>query len=69
MLYLKAFWLGIRMAFEQYMEMIQENKWYLILLLIDILLIPVKIVIIIPMLCFRKGREIFTKIGKDGLGA
>ena len=42
MLYLKAFWLGIRMAFEQYMEMIQENKWYLILLLIDILLIPVK---------------------------
>lgn len=65
--FIRAVWVGILGGFKWYAKTIKENKWYIIPCIIDIVLIPIKIVII-PLACFTKcGRKIFITLGRDVL--
>ena len=65
MWFVKAVGIGILNGFKWYGRRIKESRWYLIPLAIDVVLIPVKIVVV-PLACLtRTGRQFFLDIGTD----
>lgn len=62
--YLKCYWYGTKAALNMYKYLIEENKWMIILFIIDMIFIPVKMLIFIP-LSFTKWFST-TKIYKFG---
>ena len=64
-MYVKAIETGLLNAVKWYGRRIQESKWYLIPLLVDVILIPLKIVIV-PFVCLTKrGRDSLIRIEKE----
>ena len=64
-MYVEAIETGLLNAVKWYGRRIQEDKWYLIPLLVDVILIPLKIVIV-PFVCLTKrGRDSLIRIGKE----
>ena len=64
-MYVKALGTGFINGLKWYGRRIQESKWYLIPLLVDVILIPLKIVIV-PFVCLTKrGRDSLIRIGEE----
>ena len=64
-MYVKALGTGFINGLKWYGRRIQESKWYIIPLIIDTALIPLKI-IVIPLLCLKKEwREYFIRNGEE----
>ena len=64
-MYVKAVGIGLLNGAKWYGRRIQESKWYLIPLLVDVILIPLKIVIV-PFICLTKrGRDSLIRIGEE----
>jgi hypothetical protein len=56
---------GFINGLKWYGRRIQESKWYIIPLIIDTALIPLKIVVV-PLICLiKRGRNMFVIIGSD----
>ena len=68
MFVISIFWylgVGVCNGFKWYGRRIKESKWYIIPLIIDTALIPLKI-IVIPLLCLKKEwREYFIRNGEE----
>jgi hypothetical protein len=68
----KAVWYGILNGFKWYGKTIRECKWYILPFMIDMLLIPAKLVAV-PIMCLTKhGRNYLIGIGQyieEDLGA
>lgn len=64
-MYVKAIGIGLLSGAKWYGRCIQESKWYLIPLLVDVILIPLKI-IVVPFICLTKrGRNYLIRIGEE----
>ena len=64
-MYVKAIGIGLLNGAKWYGRRIQESKWYLIPLLVDVILIPLKIVIV-PFICLTKrGRNYLIRTGEE----
>lgn len=62
---IKAVARGTINGFAWYGRRIQESKWYIIPIVIDVILIPVKFVII-PCMCLTKqGRKAIISLGQS----
>ena len=65
LIFAKAVGTGFINGFKWYGRRIRESKWYIIPLIFDIALIPLKIVVI-PLICLTKhGRNMFQIIGSE----
>lgn len=65
LIFVKALGTGFINGWKWYGRRIQESKWYIIPLIIDTTLIPLKIVVV-PLICLTKrGRNMFVIIGSD----
>ena len=68
MFIISIFWylgVGVCNGFKWYGRRIQESKWYIIPLIIDTALIPLKIVVV-PFVCLTKrGRNYLIRIGEE----
>jgi hypothetical protein len=65
LIFVKAIGTGILNGAKWYGRRIQESKWYLIPLLVDVILIPLKI-IVVPFVCLTKrGRDSLIRIGEE----
>lgn len=64
-MYVKEIGIGLLNGAKWYGRRTQESKWYLIPLLVDVILIPLKIVIV-PFICLTKrGRNYLIRFGKE----
>ena len=64
-MYVKAIGTGFINGLKWYGRRIQESKWYIIPLIIDMALIPLKI-IVAPFVCLTKrGRNYLIRIGEE----
>ena len=64
-MYVKAVGTGLLNGVKWYGRRIQESKWYLIPLFVDVILIPLKI-IVVPFICLTKrGRNYLIRIGEE----
>lgn len=55
---------GISSGYRWYGRRLKESKWYIIPMIIDTVLIPLKIVVI-PLICLtKKGRAYFIRTGE-----
>ena len=65
LMFMKEVGTGFINGLKWYGRRIQESKWYLIPLLVDVILIPLKIVIV-PFVCLTKrGRDSLIRIGEE----
>ena len=65
LMYVKACGIGLLNGAKWYGRRIQESKWYLIPLLVDVILIPLKI-IVVPFICLTKrGRNYLIRTGEE----
>jgi hypothetical protein len=65
LIFVKAFGTGFINGWKWYGRRIQESKWYLIPLLVDVILIPLKISVV-PFVCLTKrGRDSLIRIGEE----
>ena len=65
LIFVKAVGTGFINGWKWYGRRIQESKWYIIPLIIDMALIPLKIVVF-PLICLTKrGRDSLIRIGKE----
>ena len=65
LMFMKAVGAGFIIGWKWYGRRIQESKWYIIPLIIDMALMPLKIVVI-PLICLTKrGRNMFVIIGNE----
>ena len=65
LIFVKALGIGFINGWKWYGRHIQESKWYIIPLIIDTALIPLKIVVV-PLICLTKrGRDSLIRIGKE----
>ena len=64
-MYVKALGTGFINGLKWYGRRIQESKWYIIPLIIDMALIPLKIVVF-PFICLTKrGRNYLIRTGEE----
>lgn len=64
-MYVKVVGTGLLNGVKWYRRRIQKSKWYLIPLLVDVILIPLKI-IVVPFVCLTKrGRDSLIRIGEE----
>ena len=65
LMFMKAVGAGFIIGWKWYGRRIQESKWYIIPLIIDTALIPLKIVVV-PLICLTKrGRNYLIRIGEE----
>ena len=65
LIFVKAIGTGILNGFKWYGRRIKESKWYILPLIVDVALIPLKI-IVVPLVCLTKrGRNMFVIIERD----
>lgn len=65
LIFVKAIGTGILNGFKWYGRRIKESKWYILPLIVDVALIPLKI-IVVPFVCLTKrGRDSLIRIGKE----
>lgn len=65
LIFVKALGTGFINSWKWYGRRIQESKWYIIPLIIDTALIPLKIVVV-PLICLTKrGRDSLIRIGEE----
>ena len=65
LMFMKAVGAGFIISWKWYGRRIQESKWYIIPLIIDTALIPLKIVVV-PLICLTKrGRDSLIRIGEE----
>lgn len=65
LIFVKALGTGFINGWKWYGRRIQESKWYIIPLIIDTALIPLKIVVV-PLICLTKrGRDSLIRIGEE----
>ena len=65
LIFVKALGIGCINGLKWYGRRIQESKWYIIPLIIDMALIPLKIVVF-PLICLTKrGRDSLIRIGEE----
>ena len=65
LIFVKALGTGFINGWKWYGRRIQESKWYIIPLIIDTALIPLKIVVV-PLICLTKrGRNYLIRIGEE----
>lgn len=65
LMFMKAVGTGFTIGWKWYGRRIQESKWYIIPLIIDIALMPLKIVVV-PLICLTKrGRDTFVIIRNE----
>ena len=65
LIFVKALGTGFINGLKWYGRRIQESKWYIIPLIIDMALIPLKIVVF-PLMCLTKrGRNYFIRTGEE----
>ena len=62
---LAAFWYGIVIGFNWELKLVKESKWYIIPFVLDIILMPVKLIIFIPLCCTKWFKN--TKFYKEAL--
>ncbi len=55
----KGILIGVVNGFKWYGRRIKESKWYILPLIVDVVLIPLKIVVIPIVCCFKQGRAYF----------
>ena len=65
LIFVKALGTGFINGLKWYGRRIQESKWYIIPLIIDMALIPLKIVVF-PLICLTKrGRNYLIRTGEE----
>ena len=64
-MYVKAIGSGLLSGAKWYGRRIQESKWYLIPLLMDVILMPLKIVIASFICLTKRGRNYLIRIGEE----
>lgn len=47
--YCKAFGLGMKAGFMWGLEQIKKSKWYIVPFVFDVLLLPLKVIILVPL--------------------
>ena len=55
--FLAAFWYGMTVGFKLGLNNVKESKWYIIPFVLDIILIPVKLIILVPLCCTKWFRN------------
>jgi hypothetical protein len=63
----KGILIGVVMGFKWYGRRIKESKWYILPLIVDVVLIPLKIVVIPIVCCFKQGRTYCLDLGYEFL--
>ena len=58
----KGILIGVVNGFKWYGRRIKESKWYILPLIVDVVLIPLKIVVIPIVCCFKQGRAYFLDL-------
>ena len=63
---LSLVFLGIKMMYSFYLKIIKYvSKWFIITFILDILLLPIKLIVVLIMLLTKKGRNSLANLGKD----
>lgn len=63
--FIKSFVVGMGIGFKWQLIQIKRNKWYIILVIIDIVLIPLKLVLLIPTMTIKCGRKIVFQMSDE----
>ena len=61
--FIKAFFKGMILGFKWYGRRVNENKWYIIPLVFDVVLLPIKTIVILIMCLIKGGRKVVFQIG------
>ena len=56
---------GLLNGVKWYGRRIQESKWYLIPLLVDVVLIPLKIIVVLLVCLTKRGRDSLIRIAEE----
>lgn len=66
LMFMKAQFSGIIIGFKYGKKVIkEESKWYIIPFMFDIILLPVKLIVVNLMCLTKRGREIILPIGRE----
>lgn len=64
--FIKGQFSGIIIGFKYGKKVIkEESKWYIIPFMFDIILLPVKLIVVNLMCLTKRGREIILPIGRE----